>query len=127
MTQNWSFTKNYGHFAKQIEVSDCISKSLYQQNLRCPSPYCSFPSSHCYLCSNSFPHCYLCSFLTCFSCSYSFPHFFSCPVLTARVAEYKVSDNQKSKNHAIFHSYFFFFCSCYLGKGTIKNPSIFDY
>ena len=31
--------ENYGHFATKIEVSDPISISLSQQNLRCPFPY----------------------------------------------------------------------------------------
>ena len=31
--------QNHGHFAKKNEVRDRISKSLSQQNLRCPSPY----------------------------------------------------------------------------------------
>ena len=29
---------NYGHFERKNEISDCISKSLSQQNLRCLSP-----------------------------------------------------------------------------------------
>ena len=30
--------QNYGHFVKKNEVSDRISNSLSQLNLRCPSP-----------------------------------------------------------------------------------------
>ena len=38
MTKNWSFAKITDILQKKIEVSDRISKSLSQQNLRCPSP-----------------------------------------------------------------------------------------
>ena len=38
MTKNWSFAKITDILQKKIEVSDHISKSLSQQNHRCPSP-----------------------------------------------------------------------------------------
>ena len=39
MIKNWSFAKITDILLKKIEVSDCISKSLSQQNFRFPSPY----------------------------------------------------------------------------------------
>ena len=38
MTNNWSFAEITDILLKKNEVSDRRSKSLSQQNLRCPSP-----------------------------------------------------------------------------------------